>query len=186
MTFPTWARLLIENRGLVHPIHWPRAAVLTVASLLNTVLAFLDTVLFGWLVRRARVRAPLFILGHFRSGTTHLHNLLALDPSFAFPTLYESMNPDTFLTGEAFLRMPTQLLLLRKRPQDDVAIGPDTPAEDELAVGLSTLRSPYMGLVFPRDRARYDACLILEGHTQREVARWIAGLRRFLQKVTWK
>lgn len=31
---------------------------------------------------------PLFILGHPRTGTTHLHNLLSLDPAFAHATTF--------------------------------------------------------------------------------------------------
>lgn len=33
---------------------------------------------------------PIFILGAYRSGTTHLHNLLAQDPAFAYVTAYNA------------------------------------------------------------------------------------------------
>ena len=33
---------------------------------------------------------PVFVLGHPRTGTTHLHNLLALDPTFAFCTTFNA------------------------------------------------------------------------------------------------
>ena len=54
----------------------------------------------GGRIEAARVEAPLFILGHYRSGTTHLHNLLALDPQFAAPTVFQVLNPHTFLGTE--------------------------------------------------------------------------------------
>jgi hypothetical protein len=38
--------------------------------------------------RKPRFCRLVFILGHYRSGTTHLHNLLALDPRFAAPTFF--------------------------------------------------------------------------------------------------
>ena len=117
MTFPTWARMLWENHFLVHPVYWPRALILTVTSLLNALYAALDALLFGWRVRQVRVKAPLIILGHFRSGTTHLHNLLALDRSFAYPTLYQTLNPDSFLSTEAMFRLSTRLLLRDTAPR---------------------------------------------------------------------
>ena len=186
MTFPTWARMLWENHFLVHPVYWPRALILTVTSLLNALYAALDALLFGWRVRQVRVKAPLIILGHFRSGTTHLHNLLALDRSFAYPTLYQTLNPDSFLSTEAMFRLSTRLLLARHRPQDNVTIDPTVPAEDEVAVGIATRMSPYMGWVFPRSRTGYERYLTFEGVPERQVRRWKAGLLGFLQKLTWK
>ena len=47
-------------------------------------------------------RPPLFVLGHWRSGTTHLHNLLAQDiDQFAYANTYQVINPHTFLATEA-------------------------------------------------------------------------------------
>ena len=47
-----------------------------------------------------RFDAPLFILGIWRSGTTHLHNLFAQDDRFAFANNYQVCFPRTFLTME--------------------------------------------------------------------------------------
>ncbi|MDQ3566024.1 MAG: sulfotransferase [Pseudomonadota bacterium] len=45
---------------------------------------------------------PLFILGHWRSGTTLLHNLLTRDTGqFAYANTYQAVNPRTFLSTEA-------------------------------------------------------------------------------------
>jgi hypothetical protein len=186
MTFPTWVRLLARNRFRVHPLYWPRAAVLTLTSLFNTVYAALDLLLFGWWVRRVPVRAPLVIIGHFRSGTTHLHNLLALDRSFAFPTLYETLNPEGFLSTEVLFRLPIRLLMTSHRPQDQVALDPTVPAEDEVAIGIMTLLSPYMGWVFPRRASAYDAYLSFHDVGEGDRKRWQRGLLWFLRKLTWK
>ncbi|WP_427846519.1 sulfotransferase [Aromatoleum aromaticum] len=44
-------------------------------------------------IRDVRIKPPIFVLGHWRSGTTHLHNLLSLDPQFAYPNFYQVTNP---------------------------------------------------------------------------------------------
>lgn len=186
MTFPTWARLLVENRFRVHPVYWPRAVVLTFSSLIASAFGLVDLVLYSWRVRHARVEAPIFIVGHFRSGTTHLHNLLALDRALAFPTLYETLNPAGFLSTEPFVRLPFQLLLTSRRPQDQVSIGPAVPAEDEVAIGVATRLSPYLGWVFPDRQAHFDRFLTLADATEDERRRWREGLIGFLRKVSWK
>ena len=98
----------------------------------------------------------MFILGHYRSGTTHLHNLLALDPQFAAPTLFQVFNPHTFLTTERWVAPVVDRLVARRRYQDEMAQGAGTPSEDEFALCTMTGLSPYMGWCFPGDGADYD------------------------------
>ena len=60
-----------------------------------------DRAVYGGAVARTPIRhAPLFIVGHWRTGTTLLHELLILDPRHAFPTTYQCMEPNHFLLTE--------------------------------------------------------------------------------------
>ncbi|MCB9684865.1 MAG: sulfotransferase [Alphaproteobacteria bacterium] len=47
------------------------------------------------------VRAPTFVVGHPRSGTTFLHRLLALDPRYATPTARQLLLPSASLQRAA-------------------------------------------------------------------------------------
>ena len=47
---------------------------------------------------------PIFILGHWRSGTTYLQTLLSDDPRFATSTLYRSLFADHFILTEPWLK----------------------------------------------------------------------------------
>jgi len=52
-------------------------------------------------IAHQEIRAPLFIVGLPRSGTTLLHNLLAADPEHRSPLMWEVMSPSPpTLTGE--------------------------------------------------------------------------------------
>src|SRR5262245_21630537 len=88
-----------------------------------------------WAVRRdaerydaeiARIAVPddpLFIVGHWRSGTTFLHYLLSLDrESFRYPTTYQCLFPTIFLTlGEgSWLYRALSARLPPTRPMDAV------------------------------------------------------------------
>ena len=45
-------------------------------------------------IRRHRLsEPPIFLVGHWRSGTTHLHNLMSRDPQFGFLKFSETAMP---------------------------------------------------------------------------------------------
>src|SRR5262245_15163377 len=131
-----WARLLLAPRAAIPILYWPRLAFALFTSALATILTLPERVLLApvlyALSRRkpAALRAgPVFILGYFRSGTTHLHYLLSCDPRFRSPTWAETLAPQGFALSWAFLRLFMIPFVSAKRPQDDVAIGPSWPAE---------------------------------------------------------
>jgi hypothetical protein len=69
------------------------AAGLPALALFNSVCMALDLLLFPGL-SRVRVRAPLFVVGHARSGTTFLHQLLVADAEqFCCTRLWEMLLP---------------------------------------------------------------------------------------------
>src|SRR5205814_738115 len=100
ITLGRWLRVLRENHFNIDKPYWGRAAAITLGSLLNSPIAWLENRVYGRRVMNAQVNPPLFILGIWRSGTTLLHNLLAQDSRFAYPNNYQVAYPLTFLTTE--------------------------------------------------------------------------------------
>jgi hypothetical protein len=186
LTFGDWLRVLRENDFAVDPPYWLRALSTTLGSIANSVHRRVETRVYGPKVAAVRIKPPVFILGHWRTGTTHLHYLLAADPRFAFPNTYQVSYPHTFLSTEAVASRLGAVFLPEKRPMDDVRISMEAPNEDEFALGGTTLTSPYLGLVFPRRQEQYDPFLTFRGTAAGVVARWKAGLVHFLRKLTWK
>jgi hypothetical protein len=66
--------------------------VVPALAVLHTVTFALDPVFFPAL-RRTKVRSPVFVVGHARSGTTYLHRMLASDPRFSYVLLWEMFFP---------------------------------------------------------------------------------------------
>jgi omega-hydroxy-beta-dihydromenaquinone-9 sulfotransferase len=185
ITFGAWLRLLRRAKFAVDPVYWPRAALLTLGSFANSLHRWREQRLYGAEVAAQKIRPPLFILGHWRTGTTHLHNLLALDPQFAFPNNYQVCYPHTFLTTEA-MGSRFGFLFPRRRPQDNVRLGLAEAQEDEFALAVATSLSPYLGWVFPRQAEFYERYLTFRAVPQEEVTKWQAGFFTFLQKLTLK
>jgi omega-hydroxy-beta-dihydromenaquinone-9 sulfotransferase len=184
MAFGDWWSLLRRHRFAVDPPHWPRALVQTAVSASNSLAARLERRRYRGRIEAARVQAPLFILGHYRSGTTHLHNLLALDPQFAAPTFFQVLNPHTFLTSERWAAPVSDRLVVRRRYQDEMALGAGVPSEDEVALCTMTGLSPYMFWYFPKGGPVYDRYLTFRDAREEEVGRWKHGLTTFLKKLT--
>ena len=88
ITAADWCRVLWAARFGVSPRYALRCLSTTGASLGNSVNRCIEQRRYGRQIMRERIQPPLFILGHWRSGTTHLHNLLSLDDRFAYPSLY--------------------------------------------------------------------------------------------------
>ncbi len=181
-----WFALLRDNRYAVDRPYLLRAALVTLASLGNSVLRRYENAIYGARVRKAEVRSPVFVLGHWRSGTTLLHNLLTIDRRLACPNLYQVVFPHTFLCSEAIGARLLGLLVPKRRLGDDMDQHLGMAFEDEFALCAATLRSPYLSLAFPRRREHYDRYLTLRDVPEREIAEWKEGLKWFLQKLTWK
>ena len=69
------------------------------------------------------------------------------------------LTPHTFLTTERLAAPLADRLVVRRRYQDEMALGAGVPSEDEFALCTMTGLSPYMAWCFPGDGAGYDRYL---------------------------
>lgn len=78
--FGMWMRALAENGFRISPAYVRRVAFITLASPSNSAAATTVTLRFGKAIGKSQItEPPPFILGHWRSGTNLLHDLLAQD-----------------------------------------------------------------------------------------------------------
>lgn len=186
ISFGDWLRLLAENRFSISPRYIPRALSITMHAGQNSILRAWEEWRFAAKWNAVPIAPPLFILGHYRSGTTHLHNLLATDTRFAFPNTYQCIFPHTFLTTEARQARLVGFFMPKTRPMDNMAWSIDSTQEDEFALCLDCFKSPCMSWVFPKRQDEYDQFLTFENATERDIAAWNNSLLKFLRKLTLK
>ena len=187
ITAGAWWRLLRENRFAVSPAYWHRAAFISATSVLNSWYARSERRQFGRLVGAARVHPePVFILGHWRSGTTHLHNLLALDERFAFANTYQVVNPATFLTTENVNSKRFAWMVPAKRLMDNMTLSFQSPQEEEFAPALLSLRSLYLGMSFPLRMPHYERFLTFDRADPSDEQAWKDAHLEFVKKLSYK
>jgi len=183
-TFRDWMKLLIENNLAVAPKYWDRVATVTLISIMNSKHQRTEMQIYGEQILDAKVVDPIFILGHWRSGTTLLHNLLTQDKRFAFPTLFQTTHPHTFLVGEDLARRALKKSEAQKRHMDNIRITFQSPGEDEPALAALGLRSPVLSWVFPRNAPFYDRFLTFTTADKSDMERWLSSLDLFYRKLT--
>ena len=187
MDFFAWLRLLGRNRFAIDIAKAPLVLFVTVVAAGNTVLRGIQSLWFRRRVCAVRPpEDPVFIVGHWRTGTTMLHELMSLDPRHRCPTTYESLSPNHFLLSEQVVRRFFGFILPRKRPFDNVRMSFDRPQEDEAALCLRGQPSPFLTVAFPSRPPMDPAYVDLEGLSPRQLARWKSRLMRFLQLLLFK
>jgi omega-hydroxy-beta-dihydromenaquinone-9 sulfotransferase len=184
MAVDEWFKLLRKHGFAVDAPYLPRAALMTLTSVLTSLIGAYENRKYGPKLADVEVRPPLFVLGHWRSGTTHLHNLLAQDEQFAYPNMWQVLNPHTFLTTERYSAI-MKLAAPKTRLIDNVTFADDVPSEDEFAT-CGTLCSPCVGWIFPGWADHYDRYLTFRAVPEDEVERWKAALIILYKKLTLK
>jgi omega-hydroxy-beta-dihydromenaquinone-9 sulfotransferase len=184
---PTWLRLLARNRYAVQPPYWYIAAIVSLNAATNTALRLFLNALHGREIRETVIeRPPLFVIGHWRTGTTLLHELLIRDSRFGFPDMQDCFNPHHApLTNQLFKKY-AGWLLPDKRPMDNMPFGWERPQEDEFALALLGLPSTYTDFAFPSHAPTDTGALDLSGLSPQQLARWKRVFVRFLQEVTFR
>lgn len=185
-SFGNWLKLLASRP----PMHWSRLhkiVSITGLSMINSLSNGLESLFYGAKIKRQAVEhAPVFILGHWRSGTTLLHNLICLDPQFTFPNLYEVMFPANFLLTERLVTSTTSWMIPKTRPMDNVEAGYHMPQEDEVALLLLSGLSPYLMLAHYRDTSKFERYFELKDVSAAERQQWKDWFLYFVKKLTIK
>ncbi len=180
-----WFKLLSQGGFRIHPSRMPAVIGITLATPFNTALALLQKVLFRRRLAAAELHGPpVFVVGHWRSGTTLLHELLVKDERFSSPSTFQCFAPHHFLVSEWFFRRFANWLLPDKRPMDNMAAGWDRPQEDEFALLSLGLPSPYRRIAFPNEPPIDLDYLDLDSVSIEAQRTWLDGLRRFLLNVS--
>jgi len=182
--FPALWRLLVGHRFRLPLRALPECACDVGCALFNSALGCLqDLLLTRSLNRIALADDPLFVVGHWRTGTTLLHELLALDAQHRCPTNYECFVPHHFLISQRWLKPWIRFVLPKNRIADDMPVEWDLPQEDEFGLLALGAPSPYLSLAFPNEPPQFDASYTLAGLRPSERTRWEQALLRFLRSL---
>ncbi|MDG6217849.1 MAG: sulfotransferase [Candidatus Thermoplasmatota archaeon] len=178
-------RLLSQNNFSITPRYMPR---ILYASLMSTILTpFRIKEHFRYHKRIIETninKDPVFIIGHWRSGTTYLHNVLSMDPVYGFCTTFHATLPGVYLGSEKTLKPLLQASIPSTRPMDNAAMGPDLPQEEEYAIANISPYGYYNGWCFPKNIYRYNTYVPINQQSSAIQEEWIETYQYFIKKLT--
>ena len=139
---------------------------------------------------------PVFILGHWRSGTTFMHNVFSCDKHFGYNTTYQTVFPHLMMWGQPFFKKNMSWLMPDKRPTDNMELAVDLPQEEEFALTNMMPYTYYNFWFLPKHMQEYaDKYLLFEDITDAElkvfeetftklikISLWNTGGTQFLSK----
>lgn len=154
--------------------YFDRVIAITILSLLTSPLRLAERALFGRRIHETEIsHAPVFILGHWRTGTTYLQYLLTQDSATGYIPLFQTLAPESFLVGQKTLQPLVGLRAPKTRPMDNMHISMKTAQEDEFAIANMCAESFYHGWYFPREMKKlFHKFALFEGISDKERANW--------------
>ncbi len=179
------ARLLWHVDFQLHPKYWLRFFYALVLSCICLPFRLIEFLRFHRKIKRTQPRPdPIFIIGHWRSGTTYLNTLLTLDKSKAFVSNKETYCPHFFLAFPKLVRFIITHSLPETRPMDKIKIGPDLPGEEEHSLGAYDKYGFFHSMIFPGKFDFFTSFLSFKKCPSRELKRWKKRYYYFVQKMT--
>ncbi len=165
--------------------HRGKAFMFALSALARTPFELIDLIMVA--LKRKSVEpfeAPVFILGHWRSGTTHLLNIMSKAGRFAYISPFATALPGSFLSITRLFRPLLVKSLPKGRYIDGIPVEAESPQEDEIALSNVTLNSFFHALYFPKDfYETFNRGLFFDGVSADEVAEWSEKLQAFYLKL---
>jgi hypothetical protein len=179
-----WIQLLEKNGGVDREyVH--RAVFITLASIGTIPARILFRIKYSSKINKTKIsQPPVFIIGHWRSGTTYIHELLSQDPQFCYVSLWNTLLPDSFLILEPIKKFLSRFLP-SERPMDAIKVDMDGPYEDEAALAVLYPWSFFHCLHFPRNaEEQYLKSIHFQGLSSEEKNQWKTTYLKFIKTVT--
>lgn len=188
-SFRSWMQLIATSSG-VDRGYLLRAGFVALTTLLTSPLRLWETARYGRAIAQTDIHpSPIFIIGHWRSGTTHLHNLLCQDKQFGFLSTFQAMAPGFCITGDRWIKPALARLAGKRYPTrliDNIPLAFDAPQEDEFAMASLCPRAFIHGFTFPlQAEVFFDKYVLFHGLSVAEHARWRQTYAALTRKSTF-
>ena len=180
-----WIQLLNKNKSFDFK-YIGRAAFITVCSIFMEPIRFLFNLTYKSKIEKSEIKnPPVFIIGHWRSGTSYLHELLSEDPQFCYVSLWHTLLPNSYPLLEPAKEFFSKFLP-KERPMDSIEVDIDGPYEEEAAIAVFSQWSFFHGLHFPKNaEEQYLKSIHYEGLSDKEKNEWKNKYNFFMKTVSY-
>jgi len=181
-------RLIFQN-GPIDSDKYSQVAIAYLRAILAEPFRWFESLTAAEKVARTALpQAPIFLLGHWRSGTTFFYRLLSQDERLGYLNYFEAMNPDIFLSSEPLLKGAINRLLQHLGTRNAIhrqAADLNLPGELDVAHLIQHYsHNAHLGHLFPRYADYYfDKYLFLDTISPRELKSWRRTYQHLVKKL---
>jgi len=183
-------RRLIAGGGISF-IGLSKLLVYYLRMILSLPLSFLQYLIFERKIRRTVItKSPVFILGHYRSGTTYLQKLLIGGDHYGYLTNYDALFANSnLLMGRrmqgVFQKVISMFRIKNPFFNDRLVLLYEPTEEDDYLMNRISAYSAYWGLLFPKKWREWLNC-----SAQMSVPEYLQGWKKeyikTLKYITFK
>ena len=173
----------------VDPKYYPRILIYYIKLGFFEPFRLIERLLMATKYRDFELSAPpVFILGYYRSGTTHLQEVLLQDKRFGFLNFYTCYFQGGALVTQRIFKWTFQKIMtfLRFRhPAHNIPFLFDMPGEEDVSMVSSGFRyACSFGQVFPRSfREYFTKFVFFEGCTKQEASDFEYEMKDFIKRI---
>ncbi len=179
-------RILWENRFDFKISSWPQVLAALGLSLVLLPVAAIEKAVYKKRIEAAEPKeAPVFILGHWRSGTTYLMNLMALDPQFSFFDMASTFTFPVFLTMRRPIEFLYKSLFTGHRPMDNMTWDLHSAQEEVMALGTINPDAVTHMMAFPFHVDAYTETALMEDQPEPRQTRWKESYEYLIKKLNF-
>ncbi len=186
LSFQNWMKLFL-NEGIKNfKYYFPRIFSINLIKPFFTPFEIYESLRYRNILKKMNIsKPPIFIIGHWRTGTTHIQNLLCKDPQFGYINMLQATFPKSFLSNRLCYAV-LKRYLPATRPMDNMELGVNSPTEEEMALGNLIPYSFYNGWYLPkRMNEHYDHFIRFKGLSEKIVNLWKNKYLYLLKKLTY-
>jgi len=183
-SLPNIVKVLWDNKFEVDLKYFHRFLYAIGLSVVTSPLKVYQKLRYHRKIKKTEIKQdPIFIIGHYRTGTTYLMTLMAYDKSKGYVSNTEAYATLLYLGFPKLTKLIISASLPDVRPMDNVIMGAEEPTEEEYCIGTFSKYGYYTGFIFPRNFDLYTRYLTFEG-MPKHLKRWKKKYYYLVQMLT--
>ena len=180
-----WIRLRRQNK--ISPEHKKQVRFMTLMISIMSIPAFFEWLLFKGKIKKTEIKKdPIYIVGHWRTGTTYLQNLFTRDPQFAWFDPLKTITINNCILLKPIIRPMISKFIKGTRAMDNLEYDLNLPMEEVFAQATLSDQAVAHMLVFPGggEGIRYVDSAFTDEQSEEKQAEWLKDYQYILKKVT--
>lgn len=176
-----------KKNGWIDVKYLPTLIITLFGTMITFPIRIMERLIYARKIEQTEIKEdPIFIIGHWRSGTTHLHNILAQDKSFGYLSTLQAIFPTcgVIISKNKFLKNIIAKLIPEQRMMDNVKMDLDFPQEEEFSLSCLTTSAHHCNH-FPKTILDSFNKYVLFSTSHKEIKQWEKTYMAVIKKATY-